>query len=38
MRTYVRDRLARFKVPREIAFVETLPRTETGKVLRRSLA
>jgi O-succinylbenzoic acid--CoA ligase len=31
-------RLARFKVPKEIGFSETLPRTVSGKLLRRELA
>jgi O-succinylbenzoic acid--CoA ligase len=31
-------RLARFKVPKEISFRETLPRTASGKLLRRELA
>ncbi len=30
-------RLARFKCPRVVAFVDTLPRTATGKVLKREL-
>jgi fatty-acyl-CoA synthase len=34
---FVRDHLARFKTPREVVFVETLPRTATGKVIRRKL-
>ena len=38
LQAYVRDRLARYKVPREIAFVEQLPRTSTGKLQRRKLA
>jgi acyl-CoA synthetase (AMP-forming)/AMP-acid ligase II len=38
LQSYVRDRLARYKVPREIAFVEQLPRTSTGKIQRRKLA
>jgi acyl-CoA synthetase (AMP-forming)/AMP-acid ligase II len=33
----VRAELARFKVPRRVHFVAELPRTTTGKVLRRSL-
>jgi acyl-CoA synthetase (AMP-forming)/AMP-acid ligase II len=33
----VRAHLARFKVPRRIHFVAELPRTTTGKVLRRNL-
>jgi long-chain acyl-CoA synthetase len=32
-----RDTLARFKWPREIEFVEALPKHVTGKVLRRAL-
>ena len=38
LQTYVRERLARYKAPREIAFVERLPRTSTGKIQRRKLA
>ena len=38
LRDYVRERLARYKVPREIAFVEEIPRTSTGKLQRRKLA
>jgi fatty-acyl-CoA synthase len=34
---YVRDRLARYKIPREIEFVHQLPRTSTGKLQRRKL-
>jgi fatty-acyl-CoA synthase len=37
LRTFVRQRLARYKVPREIAFVDQLPRTSTGKLQRRKL-
>jgi acyl-CoA synthetase (AMP-forming)/AMP-acid ligase II len=33
----VRTRLARFKVPREVVFVDELPRNPTGKVLKRDL-
>lgn len=32
-----RDRLAGFKVPRQIAFIESLPRSHFGKVLKRDL-
>jgi acyl-CoA synthetase (AMP-forming)/AMP-acid ligase II/NAD(P)-dependent dehydrogenase (short-subunit alcohol dehydrogenase family) len=38
LQAYVRDRLARYKVPREIVFVEQLPRTSTGKLQRTKLA
>jgi acyl-CoA synthetase (AMP-forming)/AMP-acid ligase II/NAD(P)-dependent dehydrogenase (short-subunit alcohol dehydrogenase family) len=34
---YVRERLARHKVPREIEFIDELPRTSTGKLRRRRL-
>jgi fatty-acyl-CoA synthase len=37
LRAYVRERLARHKVPREIEFVDELPRTATGKLRRRNL-
>jgi fatty-acyl-CoA synthase len=35
---YVKENLARFKVPREVVFVEELPRNATGKVLKRELS
>jgi long-chain acyl-CoA synthetase len=38
VRAYCQERLARFKVPGSIEFVEALPRTPTGKVARRQLA
>jgi acyl-CoA synthetase (AMP-forming)/AMP-acid ligase II len=34
---YVKERLARYKVPREVAFIDELPRNATGKVLKREL-
>ncbi|HVF75829.1 MAG TPA: AMP-binding protein [Acidimicrobiales bacterium] len=34
---YVKQHLARYKVPREVAFLDELPRNTTGKVLRREL-
>ncbi len=34
---YVKDNLARFKVPREVTFLDELPRNPTGKVLKREL-
>lgn len=34
---YVRDHLARYKVPREVIFVDELPRNPTGKILKREL-
>jgi acyl-CoA synthetase (AMP-forming)/AMP-acid ligase II len=38
LKAYVKANLARFKVPREIVFVDELPRNATGKVLKRELA
>jgi acyl-CoA synthetase (AMP-forming)/AMP-acid ligase II/NAD(P)-dependent dehydrogenase (short-subunit alcohol dehydrogenase family) len=38
LKAYVRARLARHKVPRQIAFVEELPRTSTGKLRRGKLS
>ncbi len=37
VRAHVRENLARFKVPRDVLFVEELPRTATGKVVKREL-
>ncbi len=34
---YVKDNLANYKVPREIVFIDELPRNHTGKVLKREL-
>ena len=38
IKDYVKDNLARYKVPREVVFVDELPRNATGKVLKRELA
>ena len=35
---YVKDNLARYKSPREVVFMDELPRNPTGKVLKRELA
>jgi acyl-coenzyme A synthetase/AMP-(fatty) acid ligase len=37
LREFVADRLAHHKQPREIRFVEVVPRTSSGKILRREL-
>ncbi|HYB99320.1 MAG TPA: AMP-binding protein [Candidatus Limnocylindrales bacterium] len=37
LKQYVRDHLARYKIPREIVFLPELPRNPTGKVLKRVL-
>ncbi|MHB8897002.1 MAG: long-chain-fatty-acid--CoA ligase [Candidatus Geothermincolia bacterium] len=34
---FCRERLAPYKVPREVAFLEELPKTVVGKILRREL-
>ena len=34
---YCRGELAHYKCPREIAFVDELPRMDTGKLLKRRL-
>jgi fatty-acyl-CoA synthase len=37
VKQYVKQNLARFKVPREVVFMSELPRNATGKVLKRVL-
>jgi fatty-acyl-CoA synthase len=37
LKDYVRENLASFKVPRDLVFLDDLPRTATGKVLKREL-
>ncbi len=37
VQAYVKQNLARYKVPREVVFVDQLPRNATGKVLKREL-
>ncbi len=37
IKDYVRDHLARYKVPREVLFLAELPRNPTGKILKREL-
>ena len=36
--SFVKERVARYKYPRRIAFVDELPKTATGKILKRELA
>jgi acyl-CoA synthetase (AMP-forming)/AMP-acid ligase II len=38
LKEHVKANLARYKVPREVVFVDELPRNATGKVLKRELA
>ncbi len=35
---WVKETLARHKVPREVVFLDELPRNATGKVLKRELS
>jgi len=37
IKKYVKDNLARYKVPREVVFLDELPRNPTGKILKREL-
>ncbi|MEV5839919.1 acyl-CoA synthetase [Nocardia sp. NPDC052112] len=37
IKAYVKENLARYKVPREVVFLDDLPRNPTGKLLRRVL-
>ena len=37
LRIYLKDRLARFKVPRQFVFLTHLPRNALGKVAKRDL-
>ncbi|MEV6279563.1 AMP-binding protein [Nocardia sp. NPDC051832] len=37
VRTYIRHRLSRFSVPRDVTFLDALPRNATGKILKRTL-
>jgi fatty-acyl-CoA synthase len=37
VKDYVKDNLARYKTPREVVFMDELPRNPTGKVLKREL-
>ena len=38
LKAFLRDRIARYKVPRDIVLVDALPRNAGGQVLRRQLA
>jgi fatty-acyl-CoA synthase len=37
IKLYVREHLARYKVPRDVIFLDELPRNPTGKILKREL-
>jgi len=38
VKDYVKSNLARYKVPRQVQFLDSLPRNATGKILKRELA
>jgi acyl-CoA synthetase (AMP-forming)/AMP-acid ligase II len=38
VKSYVKQNLARYKVPRDVEFLDSLPRNATGKILKRELA
>jgi acyl-CoA synthetase (AMP-forming)/AMP-acid ligase II len=38
VKSYVKSNLAGYKVPRDVEFLDSLPRNSTGKVLKRELA
>ena len=35
--TFLSEKLAPYEIPRRIAFIDELPKTEVGKILRREL-
>jgi acyl-coenzyme A synthetase/AMP-(fatty) acid ligase len=37
VKAFVKENLAGYKSPRDVDFVDELPRTSTGKVLKREL-
>ncbi|WP_327144033.1 AMP-binding protein [Nocardia sp. NBC_01327] len=37
IRNYIRHRVSRFSVPRDVTFLDALPRNATGKILKRTL-
>ncbi len=37
VKKYVKENLANYKVPREVVFLDELPRNQTGKILKREL-
>jgi acyl-CoA synthetase (AMP-forming)/AMP-acid ligase II len=37
VQSYVKQNLARYKVPRDVVFIDQLPRNATGKILKREL-
>lgn len=37
LRSFVADRLTHYKQPREVHFIDAIPKTASGKILRREL-
>lgn len=37
LKAYVRERLAPYKAPRDVRFLDALPRSDRGKILRNQL-
>jgi fatty-acyl-CoA synthase len=37
IKAYIHDRLARYKTPRDVVFLDELPRSAIGKILKREL-
>jgi fatty-acyl-CoA synthase len=37
VKKYIKDNLANYKVPREVEFIDELPRNSTGKILKKDL-
>jgi len=37
LKTYCKESLAAYKVPKEFIFVDELPKTAVGKILRRTV-
>lgn len=37
IQSYLQDKLARYKIPREVSFIEEIPKSSVGKVLKRLL-
>ena len=37
IKAYVKENLANYKIPREVVFLDELPRNPTGKILKRQL-
>jgi fatty-acyl-CoA synthase len=37
VQAFVKENLARYKVPRDVTFLDELPRNPSGKILKREL-